>query len=158
MTNHHLKNCSFFQISVKESELVDLKRQLEWDSQHLASPVEGTNFNYGFNTDYLKEDLIPYWKDSYNWRATEKKMNALGNFKTTIDGLDIHFVHVKPSPEAAQGKTVIPLLLVHGWPGSFMEFEKIIPILTKPRPGFDFVFEVVAPSIPGNCNMNSFLL
>ena len=80
-----------------------------------------------------------------------------GNFKTTIDGLDIHFVHSKPTPEASKGKTVVPLLIVHGWPGSFFEFEKIMPILTRPQTGKDFIFEVVAPSIPGtgkNCYMH----
>ncbi len=62
-------------------------------------------------------------------------------------GLDIHFVHVKPKD--AKGKKVLPLLMVHGWPGSFVEFTKIIPMLTTPSADRDFVFEVIAPSIPG---------
>ncbi len=62
-------------------------------------------------------------------------------------GLDIHFVHV--NPKDAKGKKVLPLLMVHGWPGSFVEFTKIIPMLTTPSADRDFVFEVIAPSIPG---------
>lgn len=61
--------------------------------------------------------------------------------------MDLHFIHVKPkNPE---GKRVLPLLISHGWPGSVMEFYKIIPLLTTPRPEYDFVFEVIAPSLPG---------
>lgn len=65
-------------------------------------------------------------------------------------GLDIHFYHVKPSNLPKDRKVkVLPLLLVHGWPGSVVEFQKIIPLLTKPRPDRDFVFELVVPSLPG---------
>ena len=62
-------------------------------------------------------------------------------------GLDIHFIHAKPNN--TEGKRVLPLLIVHGWPGSIMEFYKIIPLLTSPKPEHDFVFEVIAPSLPG---------
>jgi len=65
----------------------------------------------------------------------------------SVIGLDIHFIRVKPSN--TKGKRVLPLLIVHGWPGSVMEFYKIIPLLTSPRPELDFVFEVIAPSLPG---------
>lgn len=68
-------------------------------------------------------------------------------YSVFIAGLDIHFIHTKPSN--AEGKRVLPLLLVHGWPGSVMEFYKLIPLLTSPRPEHDFVFEVIAPSLPG---------
>ena len=71
-----------FKVSVKESELSDLKKQLDWDSKHLAKPIKGINFNYGFNTDYL-QDVIAYWRDKYDWRAVEKKINAMG--KTSLD-------------------------------------------------------------------------
>lgn len=64
-----------------------------------------------------------------------------------MSGLDIHFLHVKPKD--AKGKKVLPLLLQHGWPGSVLEFYKIIPLLTTPKPEYDFVFEVVVPSLPG---------
>lgn len=65
-------------------------------------------------------------------------------------GLDIHFYHVKPHiPPERKNLKVLPLLMVHGWPGSVVEFQKIIPMLTTPRPDRDFVFEVIAPSLPG---------
>ena len=66
---------------MKDADLQDLKARLEWDSKHLAKPIEGINFNYGFNTDYLKE-VIAYWKDKYDWRATEKRINSLGKGNT----------------------------------------------------------------------------
>ena len=78
-------------------------------------------------------------------RAQEKLINSFHQFTTKIDGLDIHFVHAKPS--SSSEKRIVPLLLVHGWPGSFVEFLDIIPILTKGTK--DFAFEVIAPSIPG---------
>lgn len=74
-------------------------------------------------------------------------LNILYIRSVLITGLDIHFIHTKPSN--AEGKRVLPLLLVHGWPGSVMEFYKIIPLLTSPRPEHDFVFEVIVPSLPG---------
>lgn len=65
-------------------------------------------------------------------------------------GLDIHFYHVKPQvPSDRPNLKILPLLLLHGWPGSVIEFQKIIPMLTKPHPDRDFVFEVIAPSLPG---------
>lgn len=80
-----------------ESDLQDLKRQLQWDANHLAKPVEGTNFNYGFNTEYLKV-LIAYWKDQYDWRAAEKRINALGlYFKAVIDYVS-HAFHAFSEP------------------------------------------------------------
>lgn len=69
------------------------------------------------------------------------------NAATNYTGLDIHFLHVKP--KNTEGKRVLPLLILHGWPGSVMEFHKIIPMLTTARPDRDFVFEVIAPSLPG---------
>lgn len=66
-------------MSVPERVLQDLKLQLQRDADHLAKPVEGTNFNYGFNTDYLK-DLLSYWENKYDWRAAEKRINDLGQY------------------------------------------------------------------------------
>ncbi len=114
-----------------------------------VKPLEESGFEYGFNSDYLINEIAPYWLKSFDWRKQEKMLNGLPQFKTTIDGLDIHFVHAKPDPKLAKGKKVLPILMVHGWPGSFVEFTKIIPLLTKPVSSRDFVFEVIAPSIPG---------
>lgn len=108
--------------------------------------LEGINFEYGFNTDSLK-NVVEFWKTQYNWREREALLNKYPHFKTNIQGLDIHYVHVKP--KVAANVQVLPLIMIHGWPGSFVEFYKIIPKLTTPRPGYNFVFELILPSIPG---------
>lgn len=71
-------------------------------------------------------------------------------FRTQIEGLNIHFLHIKPNVDAkAKNLTVLPLLMIHGWPGSFVEFDQILPLLTSPHEGSNVVFEVICPSIPG---------
>ena len=86
---------------------------------------------------------------SYNWKEQEAYLNTFSHFKTNIGGLSIHFIHSKPSKTLAKKKKVLPLILLHGWPGSFVEFTKMIPLLTKETEGYDFVFKVVVPSLPG---------
>jgi len=125
-----------------------LQNRIRQDLQRLVSPLEGANFEYGFNSNYLK-DIGKYWLDSYDWRREEARLNSLPHFKTSIDGLDLHFIHVRPNLDEVKEKTVIPLLMVHGWPGSVAEFYKILPMLTHSDDEQDFVFEVIAPSIPG---------
>ncbi|XP_025832017.1 juvenile hormone epoxide hydrolase 2-like [Agrilus planipennis] len=87
--------------------------------------------------------------NEYNWREREKFLNKLPQFKTEILGRNIHFIHAKPSSSLPKNVRVLPILLLHGWPGSFREFYHIIPILTKPQGEKDFAFEVVVPSLPG---------
>ena len=91
--------------------------------------------------------LCAYWRDGYDWRRFEAKLNALGQFKTSIDGLDIHYLHVRsPHPNA------LPLLITHGWPGSVAEFMKVIgPLTDPPAHGGQAsdAFDVIAPSLPG---------
>lgn len=91
--------------------------------------------------------LVEYWRTSYDWRRCEAMLNGFGQFRTVIDGLDLHFLHVRSSnPDAA------PLLITHGWPGSVLEFHKVIGPLTEPqRYGgrAEDAFHVVAPSLPG---------
>lgn len=128
-------------------DLVDLEDRLKRASR-LTAPLEGIGFQYGFNTNFLKT-VQDYWLNTYNWRKQEAYLNSFPQFKTKIGGLDIHFVHVKPKGAQNQKKKVLPLLLLHGWPGSFVEFTKIIPLLTKESESDDFVFEIVAPSLPG---------
>lgn len=99
------------------------------------------------NTNLLTK-IVEYWKTKYNWREREHFLNKYPQFKTNIQGLSIHFIHVKPAQ--TQGLKVLPLLLLHGWPGSVREFYEAIPLLTTPQPGKDFVFEVIVPSLPGN--------
>lgn len=134
-----------FTVNVSEKVLQDLKTKLK--STVYPEPLEGANFEYGFNSDYLKE-VIDYWINKYDWKTQETKINAFSHFKTQIDGLDVHFMYVKPKSGARKLK-VIPLIMVHGWPGSFVEFLDTVQFLTSPDPTRDFIFEVIVPSIPG---------
>lgn len=128
-------------MNVSDSELQDLQQRLA--NARYVDHVEETQFRYGFNSDYLRK-VVEYWRTKYDFRAQEKKLNSYPMFVTQIEGLDIHFVHVKPSKQA---KLVIPLMAVHGWPGSFYEYHKSLALLTEPINGV--AFEVIVPSIPG---------
>jgi len=136
-----------FDVSVKQELLDDLKRQLARPLK-LAEPLEGVAFEYGFNSRALS-DIIAYWRDSYleKWDERDGYFKKFPHFQTQIQGLKIHFIRVKPKKTA--GKVVIPLLLLHGWPGSVLEFYDFIPLLTKPNDQNNYVFEVIAPSLPG---------
>ncbi|XP_049857938.1 juvenile hormone epoxide hydrolase 1-like isoform X3 [Schistocerca gregaria] len=136
-----------FKINVSDEVLDDLQDRLELLTT-LTPPLEGIGFQYGFNTKYLQEEVVEYWKTKYNWREQERFLNKFPQFKTCVDGLDIHFIHVKPI-SVPEGTEVLPLLLLHGWPGSVREFYEIIPHLVKPQAGYNFVFEVIVPSLPG---------
>ena len=112
-----------------------------------ASDVPGQNpESYGVSLAWVRE-LSKYWRDRYDWRAAEARLNAYPQFVTEIDGQDIHFLHVRsPEPDA------IPLILTHGWPGSVVEFLNVIGPLTDPRAhGQDpsVAFDLVIPSLPG---------
>lgn len=133
-----------FTIKVADAVLKNLRERLtdtRWPDQ-----LNGADWTYGTSIDYLKQ-LVAYWRDTYDWRAQERRINALPQFKTRIDGLDIHFVHKKsPEPNA------FPILLLHGWPGTFLEFSKVVDSLSDPRrAGGDpkDAFHVVAASLPG---------
>lgn len=130
-----------FKINITDTVLNDLQYRLK--NARFVDHLEDSRFNYGFHSDYLKQ-VVEYWRTKYDWRAAEKKLNSYPQFKTQIEGLDVHFVHVKPTKPA---KTVIPILVIHGWPGSFLEYYKTFPLLTEPINGVSF--EVIAPSIPG---------
>ncbi|XP_063219742.1 juvenile hormone epoxide hydrolase 1-like isoform X2 [Bacillus rossius redtenbacheri] len=135
-----------FKINIPQKTLDDLKARLK-RAPELTPPLEGVGFEYGFNSEYLQE-VVRHWHDKYTWREREALLNSLPQFKTYVDGLDLHFIHAKPK-SVPTGTRVLPLLLLHGWPGSVREFYGLIPLLTTPRTGVDFVFEVVAPSLPG---------
>ncbi|KAL6258665.1 hypothetical protein P5V15_010618 [Pogonomyrmex californicus] len=134
-----------YNITFSEEVVKDLKYRLK-HTRPLTPPLKDVAWNYGTNTDALQK-LLDYWANDYNFKEREKFINQYSHFKTNIQGLDIHFIRAKPSN--TEGKCVLPLLIVHGWPGSIMEFYKIIPLLTSSRPEHDFVFEVIAPSLPG---------
>jgi microsomal epoxide hydrolase len=133
-----------FTIAVPDSVLVDLDARLSRTRLPDAGP--GAPWEYGTDRAYL-ERLLAYWRDGFDWRAQERSLNELDHFLTTIEGVDVHFVHERsPNPDA------IPLLLTHGWPGSFVEFMGLVGPLTDPAAyGGDpaDAFHVVIPSLPG---------
>ncbi len=129
-----------FTIAVPDDALVDLQRRLA--NTRLPDQILNTTWEYGTDSAYLRE-LLAYWQNDFDWRAQEAKLNQLDHFKTELEELDIHFIH-----QRSQHETAIPLLLVHGWPGSISEFTDIIPQLTDPADSTD-AFHVIAPSLPG---------
>ena len=133
-----------FTIDVPDAVLADLKDRLS--RTRLPDDLVGTEWDYGTNREYL-EELLAYWRDEFSWRDQEWLLNGFDHFKTDIDGLDVHFIHQRSPHEDA-----LPLVITHGWPGSIMEFYKIIPLLVDPTNyGGEAAdaFHVVAPSIPG---------
>ena len=133
-----------FRIGIPQADLGDLRERLARARWPEAETV--ADWSQGVPHGYLRE-LCGYWADGYDWRATEARLNALPQFRTEIDGLGIHFVHVRsPHPQA------LPLILTHGWPGSIVEFLKVIGPLTDPTAdGGEAAdaFHVVCPSLPG---------
>ncbi len=139
-----MKRVKEFKIDVNQSVLDDLKVRLK--HTRWTDEPEDAGWNYGTNPAYLRE-LTDYWQNRYHWREHEAALNEMPNFKTEIDGIDIHFVHVK-----GKGNNPKPLILTHGWPDSFYRFYKAIPMLTDPGKygnNADESFDVVVPSIPG---------
>ncbi|XP_013191898.2 juvenile hormone epoxide hydrolase [Amyelois transitella] len=134
-----------FHVKFDEALIQDLKSRLK-NHRPFTPPLEGIGFEYGFNSKTI-ETWIQYWAEKYNFTAREKFLNQFPQFKTNIQGLDIHFIRV--TPQVPQGFKVVPILLMHGWPGSVREFYEAIPFLTQQRPGYDFAFEVIVPSLPG---------
>jgi pimeloyl-ACP methyl ester carboxylesterase len=133
-----------FQVHFDDADLDDLGQRLA--RARLPDQIEGTGWEYGIPRDYLRE-LVDYWRDAYDWRAQEARLNELDHFRTRIDGQSVHFVHVRSThPDA------LPLLLTHGWPGSVVEFLDVIPRLVQPEAHggrTEDAFHVVAPSLPG---------
>ncbi|XP_029448936.1 epoxide hydrolase 1 [Rhinatrema bivittatum] len=137
-----------FKVETSEEEINDLYRRI--DETRFPLPLEKSCFHYGFHATYLRK-VVSYWRNQFSWQKQVEILNKYPHFKTRIEGIDIHFVHVKP-PHVPQGCSAKPLLMVHGWPGSFYEFYKVIPLLTDPAGhslSEDHIFEVICPSIPG---------
>ena len=133
-----------FKIHVADSVLADLKERL--GRTRFPGEIANSNWDYGTNLAYLKE-LVSYWRDRYDWRAAERRLNQFDQFTTNIDGLDIHFVH-----QRSKNPNAMPIAITHGWPGSVVEFTKIIGPLTDPAAHGGNVsdsFHVVAISVPG---------
>jgi len=133
-----------FRIDIAQAEVDDLRERL----RHTRWPDElpGAGWDYGIPLDHVRE-LAEQWRTEYDWREHESRLNEFPQFTSTIDGQNIHFLHVR-----SHGPRAIPLLLTHGWPGSVVEFEKVIgPLVDPSAHGADAAdaFHVVAPSIPG---------
>ena len=133
-----------FRANINQDVLDDLQDRLKrtrWPDE-----IPGSGWDYGSNLAYVKE-LVDYWIEEFDWREQEAKINRYSQFITEVDGLDIHYIH-----ERGRGPDPLPLLLIHGWPGSITEFLDFIPLLTDPAAhGGDpkDSFDVVAPSLPG---------
>jgi pimeloyl-ACP methyl ester carboxylesterase len=133
-----------FQVNVPESDLTELRRRIsatKWpERETVADASQGVQLA-------TTQALARYWAEDYDWRKIEAKMNALPQFMTEIDGLDIHFIHVR-----SKHKNALPLIVTHGWPGSIIEQMKIIDPLTNPTAhggNVSDAFHLVIPSIPG---------
>ena len=133
-----------FKVQVPQAALDDLRRRLNatrWpDRETVADGAQGAQLA-------KLQELARYWGSGYNWRKLEARLNALPQFITTIDGVDVHFIHVR-----SRHKNALPLIVTHGWPGSVVEQLKIIGPLTDPTShggSADDAFDVVIPSVPG---------
>ncbi len=133
-----------FRIEIAQPVLDDLTTRLQ--RTRWADAPAHAEWQYGTNPVYLKE-LVDYWINQYDWRKQEAALNNFPHFKATIDGVGIHFIHVK-----GKGKNPKPLLLVHGWPDSFYRYHKVIALLTDPAShggNPDDSYDVIVPSLPG---------
>jgi len=140
-----MNNITPFTLDIPEQTLADLRNRLamtRWPDAETSSD----SWSQGVPLARAKE-LVEYWQNSYDWRRCETKLNNFGQYKTSIDGVDIHFIHAR-SPHA----NALPLIITHGWPGSVIEFHKVIePLIDPVAHGgrAEDAFHVIAPSLPG---------
>ncbi|WP_242342954.1 epoxide hydrolase family protein [Anaeromyxobacter terrae] len=133
-----------FHVHVPDAALVDLRRRIaatRWpDRETVTDPSQGAQLA-------KLQGLVQYWGSGYDWRKAEAKLNALPQFTTNIDGIDVHFIHVR-----SRHKNALPVIITHGWPGSVLELIKVIGPLTDPTAHggrAEDAFDVVIPSVPG---------
>src|SRR3984893_13577659 len=133
-----------FRVDIPEEQLVDLRRRTaatRWpDAEPVAKQYQGGELA-------KIQELVRYWGKDYDWRKAEAKLNSLPQFKTNIDGLDIHFIYVR-----SRHQNALPVIITHGWPGSVLELIKVIGPLTDPTANggsAEDAFDVVIPSVPG---------
>jgi pimeloyl-ACP methyl ester carboxylesterase len=133
-----------FHVNIPEEQLVDLRRRIattRWPDRETV-----TDQSQGVQLAKIQE-LVRYWGKDYDWRKVEAKLNSLPQFMTNIDGLDIHFIHVR-----SRQNNALPVIITHGWPGSVLELIKVIGPLTDPTAhggSAEDAFDVVIPSVPG---------
>jgi pimeloyl-ACP methyl ester carboxylesterase len=134
-----------FTVAVPDADLADLRNRL--GRARWADDLGNDDWRYGVERHWL-EDMVRYWRDDYDWRTTESRINALPNYKVEIDRVPLHFVHIR-----GKGPNPMPLLLVHGWPWTFMDFHALMGPLTDPAAhGGDPAdsFDLIVPSLPGH--------
>src|ERR1700744_1942609 len=133
-----------FRVGMPDEAIPDLRRRIaatRWSSRELVD-----DRSQGVQRAAI-QDVAPYWAAEYDWRACETRLNALPQFTTEIDGVDIHFIHVKSTHENA-----LPLIITHGWPGSILEMLGVVGPLTDPTAHgghAEDAFDLVIPSLPG---------
>ena len=139
-----------FKVHVPEAALVDLRNRIaatRWpDKETVADPSQGVQLA-------KLQELVRYWGSGYDWRKLEAKLNALPQFTTNIDGIDIHFIHVR-----SRHPNALPVIITHGWPGSVIEQLKVIAPLADPTAhggSPEDAFDVVIPSLPGLASQGS---
>jgi microsomal epoxide hydrolase len=123
-----------FALHVPDADIADLRARLARTRWPDEPPLEP--WSTGTSVAYLQA-LVQYWQSGFDWRQWEARLNGFRQFKVPIGGIDRHFIH-----EPGRGRDPMPLLISHGWPGSVLEFHKLIPLLTER-------FTVIAPSLPG---------
>ena len=133
-----------YTVSIPQAVLDDLHERLA----HTRWPDEipATGWEYGADLKYMTA-VVEYWRTRFDWRAQERAISAFPHFRAIVDGVGIHFIH-----EKGRGPAPIPIIITHGWPGSFLEMLRLIPLLTDPvSHGTDprDAFDVVVPSLPG---------
>jgi pimeloyl-ACP methyl ester carboxylesterase len=135
-----------FRIDVPQSEIGALHARLA--STRWAPEFDNEDWSYGVNGTYLRE-LMAYWRDGFDWRAQEARINSFPQFRAEIDGVPVHFIHVR-----GKGPNPVPIILNHGWPWTFWDFKDVIMALADPAAhGGDpeDAFDVIVPSLPGFC-------
>lgn len=133
-----------FTITIDQETLDDLKYRLK--NTRWPDEVTDAGWEYGSNLTYMK-DLINYWQHDFDWRVQETALNCYPQFKAIVDDLNIHFIHIR-----GKGKKSLPLVLIHGWPATFFQMMKIIPLLVDPGQHGgdpDDSFDIIIPSLPG---------
>jgi pimeloyl-ACP methyl ester carboxylesterase len=133
-----------FVIKIEQEKLDDLDRRLA--QARWPDSLSDSDWQYGTNLEYMKE-LADYWRNQFNWRVQEQAMNSFSHFRMNVDGFGIHFIH-----ERGRGPNPVPLMMIHGWPGTFWEMHRILPLLIDPAKhggNPNDSFDVVIPSLPG---------
>jgi len=130
-----------FTIAIPESDLADLRERLS--RTRLPGDFGNDDGRYGVRQEWLREALS-YWRDTYDWREVEAEMNRFPHYRVEIDGVLIHFMHLR-----SERKDAVPLLLSHGWPWSFWDWRNVIGPLANPASDSAPAFDVIVPSLPG---------